>query len=114
MEYSLYINDNEITQDTRFQDMKDSDSEYRTILNSLLKIFEYEFARFDRISLRHQKLKKRCIRYKEMIPSLEKDTKSINVIIAKQNQIFHLCLEILNRLGFLDDRFHDQGIEEMP
>ena len=63
--------------------MKDSDSEYRTILNSLLKIFEYEFARFDRIALRHSKLKKRCIRYKEMIPSLEKDTKSINLIIAK-------------------------------
>jgi hypothetical protein len=30
--------------------MRDNDSEYRTILNSLLKIFEYEFARFDRIA----------------------------------------------------------------
>lgn len=85
MEYSYHINHEDVTQEQRFIEMRDSDSEYRTILNSLLKIFEYEFARFDRLALRHSKLKKRCIRYKEMIPSLKNDTKNINIIIVKQN-----------------------------
>jgi hypothetical protein len=44
---------------------------------------------------------------------LAKDTKSINVVIAKQNQIFHMCLEILNRSNFLDDRFNEAEIEDM-
>ena len=88
------------------------DSEHKTILDNLLKIFETEFTRFDRVAKRHKTLKARCKRNKQLIPQLEKDTKSINIVIAKQNQIFHMCLEILNRSNFLDERFHEMQYED--
>jgi hypothetical protein len=73
------------TADQRLLEICDPDSEYRNILNSLLKIFESEFTRFDRIAKRHAELKKRCVTNKSQIPTLEKDTKSMNTIIVSQN-----------------------------
>lgn len=93
-------------EEQRIEEMLDEDSEYRTILNTLLKIFECEFSRFERLALRHEKLKSRAIKHGDLVPKLEKDTKSINIVIAKQNQIFHMCLEILNRSNFLVDKFN--------
>ena len=72
-------------------------------INNVLKIFRFEFSRFNRLVEKHKRMSARLDKTddkgeKKVIPDeiqlreqLAKDTRSINVIIAKQNQIFHMC-----------------------
>lgn len=107
MDYSQHLDEK-----TLHEMMAEKGSDYYTILDLVIKIFEYEYSRFDRIAQRHQQLKKRCGKQKSLIAQLERDTKSINQVITKQNQIFHLCLEIFSKMCIVD--FHYQSDDVYP
>ena len=79
-------------------------------INSVLKIQRFEFSRFNRLVDKHKRMtaklaitsgeegqKKEIPNELQLKEQLAKDTRSINIIIAKQNQIFHMCLEQLYR-----------------
>ena len=79
-------------------------------INNVLKIFKFEFSRFNRLADKHKRLsarqavndndtgeKKVIVDEQKLREQLAKDSRNINVIIAKQNQIFHMCLELLYR-----------------
>jgi len=63
MDYSEQLDEK-----TLHESIAEKGSDYYTILDLVIKIFEYEYARFDRIAQRHQQLKKRCSKQKSLLP----------------------------------------------
>lgn len=64
-------------------------------LNNVLKILRFEFSRFQKLAEKHKKIadKREKNPSDQLSEQLAKETRSINLIIGKQNQIFHMCLE---------------------
>ncbi len=79
----------------------DAESNYQLILDLVLRLFKFEFERFQRLAERHKKLKKRAGRNPDLTPQLHEDTKKINKLMAQQNMMFNMCLEIMRRMFYL-------------
>ena len=68
-------------------------------INNVLKILRFEFTRFNKLVNNQKKLQEKAEKSNDnaQIEQNGKDIRYLNNIIGKQNQIFHMCLELLYR-----------------
>lgn len=74
------------------------------LFSSLIKVQSFENKRFERLKEKHISLKKKAKAKNSFAEQFIKETKFINTVLLKQNQIFYLSLLLTrNILGVLND-----------
>lgn len=81
-----------------------SDTEMFGLFSTLIKVQSFENKRFERLKEKHVGLKKKAKAKNSFAEQFIKETKFINTVLLKQNQIFFLSLLLTrNILGVLND-----------
>lgn len=81
-----------------------TDTEMFGLFSSLIKIQSFENKRFERLKEKHVGLKKKAKTKNSFAEQFIKETKFINTVLLKQNQIFYISLLLTrNILGVLND-----------
>lgn len=79
-----------------------------SLFTTLVKIHGFEYNRFERMREKHRKLQEKAKAKPSLIEQLLKETKFMNTVIVKQNQIFYISMIIARMM------LHSFEYEENP